>query len=271
MSSERRFELPEPWNKRTPRQSGRRRPSFSAYVASSAVFFLAVLSPWLACGIGQPLIVEPVPKPGSFPLVSAGSAPVVYVDEQDWPGVIRAANDLRRDIASVTGTTPKLAHGEAPAGSRVVIIGTIGKSRTVDQLIQEKQINVASITGQWEATLIEVVRQPLPGIESALVIAGSDKRGTIYGIYSLSEQMGVSPWYWWADVPVRHQNALYVNPGRYVQPSPVVKYRGIFLNDEAPALAGWTKEKFGGFNHRFYTNLFELLLRCCSSDSRFRA
>jgi hypothetical protein len=101
----------------------------------------------------------------------------------------------------------------------------------------------------------------LPGIASGLIIAGSDKRGTIYGIYDLSEQIGVSPWYWWADVPVQHKNALFVRPGRYVQGPPAVKYRGIFLNDEAPALSGWVKEKFGNYNHQFYEKVFELLLR----------
>jgi hypothetical protein len=120
---------------------------------------------------------------------------------------------------------------------------------------------VTSIAGKWEATLIEVVKQPAPGVESMLVIVGSDKRGTIYGIYNLSEQMGVSPWFWWADVPVTHRESLFVKAGRHVQEPPAVKYRGIFLNDEAPALAGWAKEKFGGFNHSFYTNVFELLLR----------
>ena len=115
--------------------------------------------------------------------------------------------------------------------------------------------------GQWESALTTVVEQPMPGVRRALVIAGADKRGTIYGIYDLSEQIGVSPWYWWADVQVPHADALYVEPGRYVQPVPAVKYRGIFFNDEAPALSGWAKEKFGGMNHEFYTKVFELLLR----------
>jgi hypothetical protein len=94
-----------------------------------------------------------------------------------------------------------------------------------------------------------------------LVIAGSDKRGTIYGIYDVSEQIGVSPWYWWADVPVPHKDALFVKPGVYVQDPPAVKYRGIFLNDEAPSLSGWVHEKYGNYNHEFYTKVFELLLR----------
>ena len=131
----------------------------------------------------------------------------------------------------------------------------------IDQLVRERKIDVSDIPGKWEASLIQVVQHPLPGVESALVIAGSDKRGTIYGIYDLSEQMGVSPWHFWADVPSQHHAALFVQAGRQVQGPPAVKYRGIFLNDEAPALAGWAKEKYGGLNHACYTNTFELLLR----------
>ncbi len=101
----------------------------------------------------------------------------------------------------------------------------------------------------------------MPGVKQALVIAGSDKRGTIFGIYDLSEKIGVSPWYWWADVPVKQQQNLYVLPGIHTQGEPAVKYRGIFINDEAPALSGWVFEKFGGFNHKFYKNVFELILR----------
>ena len=224
------------------------------------LLFLALM-PLVAFGIGQPGLIESVPRDESFALVSDGTAAALRVDERDWPGVLRAANDLRTDISRVSDITPALGDAEPAPGSRLIIIGTIGKSRLIDQLIREKRLDVAAISGKWEAAVTEVLKQPTPGIESALVIAGSDKRGTIYGIYNLSEQIGVSPWYWWADVPVRRQNALYVRAGRFVQGPPAVKYRGIFLNDEAPALAGWAREKFGGFNHRFYTNVFELLLR----------
>src|SRR4029078_12183131 len=136
-----------------------------------------------------------------------------------------------------------------------ILIGTIGRSAIIDQLATAKKIDTSSIAGKWESYLIQVVADPLPGVSSALVIAGSDKRGTIFGIYDLSEQIGVSPWYWWADVPVEHKDALYVKAGKYVQGPPEVEYRGIFLNDEAPALSGWTKEKFGGFNQKFYTKV----------------
>ncbi|HWH72051.1 MAG TPA: glycosyl hydrolase 115 family protein, partial [Candidatus Sulfotelmatobacter sp.] len=222
---------------------------------------LVALAPLVALGIGQAPMVEITPNTGSFALVSGKAAAVIQVDENDWPGVVRAANDLRADMARVTGITPQLTHEAAAPGTNAIIIGTIGKSRLVDELIQEKKLDVTSVAGNWEATLIQVVQQPLPGVEKALVIAGSDKRGTIYGIYNLCEQIGVSPWYWWADVPVTRHEALFVKAGRYVQGSPAVRYRGIFLNDEAPALAGWAREKFGGFNHSFYTNVFELLLR----------
>ena len=96
-----------------------------------------------------------------------------------------------------------------------------------------------------------------------MVIIGSDRRGTIYGIYELSEQMGVSPWYWWADVPIRKQQNVYVKPGQYTDGEPAVTYRGIFLNDEAPCLTGWVKQTYGTNygDHRFYTQVYELILR----------
>ncbi len=219
------------------------------------------LLPLLAFGIGQPQIVDPVATEGCFALVSNSASAVIQVDEHDWPGVIRAAKDLQMDVARVTGITPQLTQAQRTPAPNVLIIGTIGKSRVVDQLIAERRIDVAAIAGKWEATLIQVLNRPTAGVERALVIAGSDKGGTIFGIYGISEQMGLSPWYWWADVPARRQNALFVKAGRQVLGPPAVKYRGIFLNDEAPALAGWAREKFGGFNHRFYTNIFELLLR----------
>ena len=116
------------------------------------------------------------------------------------------------------------------------------------------KLDVSAIEGKWESYLIQTV-------DGNLVIAGSDKRGTIFGIYDLSEKIGVSPWHYFADVPAQRHAALYVKPGRYVQDSPKVKYRGIFLNDEWPSLGGWASKKFGGFNSRFYAHVFELLLR----------
>src|SRR5581483_8768984 len=179
-------------------------------------------------------------------------AAVIQTDPADFPGVIRAAGDLKTDIFRVTGAT-------LPGAP--VIVGTLGKNATIDRLAKEGRIDAKKLAGKWEAFLIQVVDRPSPGVPLALVIAGSDKRGTIFGIYDVSEQIGVSPWYWWADVPVRHRDELFVKPGAYYQGPPAVKYRGIFLNDEAPSLTGWTKEKFGGYNHQFYEKVFELILR----------
>ena len=202
-----------------------------------------------------------------FTIADKGKVSPIIVDSRDWKGVSRAANDLADDIRKVTGTKAEVTMGQIRKGS--IIAGTIGKSRLIDGLIARKKIDVSNIRGQWESYLIDLV-------DDNLVIAGSDKRGTIYGIYEISKQIGVSPWYWWADVPVRHQDNLYYTAGRVVQPSPKVKYRGIFINDEWPSFGGWTKEKFGGQNSKAYTRMFELLLRLKANylwpamwDSRF--
>jgi hypothetical protein len=196
-----------------------------------------------------------------FCLVADGRAAGICVTTNDWPGVRRAAADLQTDFRRVSGVAPLLLPEVSHAGSRVIIIGTIGQSALIDQLARAGKIDISAIAGKWEASFAEVVAQPWPGVDQALVICGSDRRGTIYGVYDLSEQMGVSPWHFFADVPATHHDTLFVQAGKHVAPSPVVKYRGIFLNDEAPDLSGWTQEKFGGFNHGFYTNVFELLLR----------
>ncbi|MGA2268614.1 MAG: glycosyl hydrolase 115 family protein [Bryobacteraceae bacterium] len=211
--------------------------------------------------LGQVRYVQGTYVRGGFTIAQGKTAASVYVDAHDHPGVVHAVNDLRADITRVTSSTPAIIHDEKGLGTKAIIAGTIGKSQLVDRLIRERKLDVTRIAGKWESFLVQVVSRPLPGVASGLVIAGSDKRGTIYGIYDLSEQIGVSPWYWWADIPVPHQDALFARPGEYVQGEPAVKYRGIFLNDEAPALSGWTKEKFGGFNHEFYVKVFELVLR----------
>lgn len=190
-----------------------------------------------------------------FGIVNDAQAATILVDPNDWKPVLRAANDLADDVRKVSGVAAQL---EQQAGLPItpgsIIVGTIGHSQAIDQLITQKKLDVTPIHGQWESFLIET-------IDGNLVIAGSDKRGTIYGIYDLSEKMGVSPWYYWADVPVPHQNSLYVKAGRYVQPSPKVKYRGIFINDEDPSFGSWAKINFGGINSKMYATMFELLLR----------
>lgn len=196
---------------------------------------------------------------GSFSIVSKGKVSSIILSDNDFKGVQRAAKDLQADIQKVSSLTPDFKINES--ASQAIIIGTIGNSKIIDQLIKDKKISVVGIAGKWESTLIEVVKNPTPEIESALVIAGSDKRGTIYGIYEVSYQIGVSPWYYWADVPVKQHKEIYAVAGKHIINSPAVKYRGIFLNDEAPALSGWSKKEFGGFNHQFYEKVFELILR----------
>ena len=229
----------------------------------SAVALVIVL---MACprpglAIGQPQYIESTPTPGAFTLAQAGAAASLYVETDDDWGVTHATHELQADIQRVTGRKPALPRGPKSLRGDVVLIGTIGRSSLIDRLIRNHVIDVSSIRGRWESTLTQVVDRPLPGVARALVIAGSDPRGTIYGVYDLSEGIGVSPWYWWADVPVPHRDALYAKPGRWVVGPPAVKYRGIFLNDERPSLTGWVNEKYGGYNHLFYTKVFDLLLR----------
>lgn len=230
-------------------------------LVSAASLVLACAA--IAHALGDERYVSFAPTPGAFTLVSGNShiASTIYADAKDWPGVLRAARDLQSDIERVTGVRLALETTAPTHASDVVIVGTLGRSALIDRLVRERKLDAAPIAGRWEAFVREVVANPFPGVERALVIAGSDKRGTIYGLYDVSEQIGVSPWAWWADVPVVHRDALAVLPGRHVEPGPVVKYRGIFLNDEAPALTGWAKEKFGGLNAKFYAHVFELILR----------
>ena len=189
-----------------------------------------------------------------FCIAKDRKAATIVVDENDWKGVIRAANNLGDDVRKVTGVASKLdirsSVGFQPSS---ILVGTIGKSRPINQLIKQKKLNVKRIKGKWEAYHIEV-------IDGNLVIAGSDKRGTIYGIYEISNRIGVSPWYWMADAPVVHKDELWWNASISEQ-WPAVKYRGIFINDEWPSFGTWCKNQFGGVNAKAYEHIFELLLR----------
>ena len=198
--------------------------------------------------------------PGAFAVVSGNSATAIYVDSSETFLVRKAATFLQSDIMMVTGRQPVLLH-RLPASGNVIIIGTAGSSAIIGRLIAAKKLDAGNLRGKWETYRLQVVEKPFTGAGAALVIAGSDRRGTAYGIFELSRQMGVSPWYWWADVPVKQKKEVYVRKGAYLFGPPSVKYRGFFINDEAPAFSGWTKEKFGGVNHRVYEKVFELLLR----------
>jgi hypothetical protein len=196
-----------------------------------------------------------------FALVSGGRAAPLMVSDADHAGVVRAVGDLRADVERVTGVAP-LVLSAAPSGERrVVVVGTIGRSPLIDSLVARGRLDVRDVRGKWESYHREVLANPMPGVDRALVIAGSDKRGTIYGVYDVSSAIGVSPWYWWADVPVRRRAEVSLPSARVTVGEPAVRYRGIFINDEAPAFSGWTREKFGGVNHLAYEKVFELILR----------
>lgn len=197
--------------------------------------------------------------PVGFVWIQKGEACTLLVDKQEDKGVLRAVTNLQTDAQKVTGVKPELSN--AIAGKRMLIIGSLDNSVWIKQLVQSGKISADDLQGKNEKYLITTVKQPLPGIDEAVVIAGSDKRGTIYGIYELSTQMGVSPWYYWADVPVEKRDAIYIKEGTYTDGEPAVKYRGIFLNDEWPSLGNWTSQTFGGFNSKFYERIFELVLR----------
>ncbi|TWI67418.1 glycosyl hydrolase family 115 (putative glucuronidase) [Pseudoduganella lurida] len=215
-----------------------------------------------ALAIGRaPIVVADQPGADGLTLFRAGYSATLQVDAGESAGVARAARDLQKDLERVGASGVQLKRDAAVQGGDVVLIGTLGQGGAIDRLAAAGKIDVASLRGKWEGYLIQVVEDPLPGVQRALVIAGSDRRGTTFGIYELSEQVGVSPWYWWADVPTVKRNAIVVPAGTRVTDAPVVQYRGIFLNDEAPALSNWAKERFGGLNHEFYEHVFELMLR----------
>jgi hypothetical protein len=185
----------------------------------------------------------------------------IYVDANDFSLVKKSAELLQSDIEKVVGEKPQFSNIISSSSKTIIVIGSVEKSSFIQQLVQQKKLNTSSLKGKWEAFQIQVIKNAIKGIENAIVITGSDRRGTAYGVFELSKQIGVSPWYWWADVPVKKKSALYIIPGNFFKDAPKVKYRGIFINDEAPALSNWSKEKFGGFNHNFYEKVFELILR----------
>ena len=228
---------------------------------SRVVFVAFLFVPTIAMALPRAGWVADQAFPNSFPVAADGGAAPVWVDPTDFVGVRRAVTDWSDDVERVCGRRPVVSSTATAPANTCVIVGTIGHSRMIDAMIAAGRLDVAAVRGQWESYVVRVVRDPLPGVSNALVIAGSDKRGTIFGVYDLSESMGVSPWYWWADVPVRRREAIHVRDLPVVQGPPAVRYRGIFINDEAPALSGWAKAKFGGPNSRMYTRVFELLLR----------
>ena len=145
-----------------------------------------------------------------------------------FPVVRVAADALAKDIGSVTGASPGVVQTIAPvAGENAVFLGTLGKSRLIDDLVARKKLDVTRIRGKWETFQIVSVENPVPGVAQALIIVGSDRRGAAFGAFSLSESIGVSPWVWWADVKPKHRDSLVLTRTNFASKVPSVKYRGI--------------------------------------------
>lgn len=195
-----------------------------------------------------------------FTLVDSGISLPVLVDENDNIGIQIALKSLSADFGRVTGTDAKIVN--TPQGGKALIVGSL-ESKYIKQLIKSKKLDKIQLQGKVEKYIMTTIANPIDGVDEALVIAGSDRRGTIYGIYELSEQIGVSPWYDWMDVPVEKHMNISIEKGTYTAGEPAVRYRGIFLNDEAPCLTTWVKNTYGTDygDHRFYARVFELILR----------
>lgn len=192
------------------------------------------------------------PSAQTVRMTSGNSSVNICLDSTENVGVRIAARNLAADINRATGVTPNL---QCKAAFDIVV-GTHGCSPLVDRLEKQGVVRAADLKGKNEKYVI-VVEQ------NRIVIAGSDRRGTIYGIYELAEQLGVSPWNWWADVPVTKHTAVYLKKGHYTDGEPAVRYRGVFINDEAPCLTSWVKNTYGTDygDHRFYARVCELILR----------
>ncbi|WP_210163370.1 glycosyl hydrolase 115 family protein [Niveispirillum irakense] len=237
----------------------RPRPVWGSKAMAAALMALLVGVP-AARACTTPVSVCETAVPGSLSLIAAGRPLPVFVDGAVDPAVKHAAASLRADLGRVSGQDAAGLSALSDAQGPVVIIGVLGASPTIDALVAAGKLSLPDLAGEWEGFRQVVVEQPAPNIPRALVIIGADRRGAVYGTYDLSERIGVSPWVWWADVPVVQKRDLHIVAGTRAD-RPRVKYRGFFINDEDPAFSGWAKAKFGGINADLYGHVFELLLR----------
>lgn len=221
---------------------------------NTKIFFLAILSAILVYGNAY----------ASFPLSEAE----LYFDPNDHKVVGISAQMLASDIGMVTGKEIETKESDdlpLYGNKPLILVGTIGKSRLIDGLIAKGLLNVDDIKGKWESTVRVTITNPDDN-RQMLIIAGSDRRGTAYGLMSISRSIGVSPWYWWADVTPAHKDSIFIEEGRHVHGEPSVQYRGIFINDER--FGGWAKwaentfdKETGQVGPKVYEKVFELLLR----------
>jgi hypothetical protein len=201
-----------------------------------------------------------------FRLFNNQSAADILVDSGDNKTVLLVAGLFADDVKRVTGFKPAIRNKISSLSKNYIIAGSIENNRLIQELIANHKIDVEDVRNKWESCLIQVVDKPCKGIDKALIIAGSDRRGTAYGLLEISKQIGVSPWYYFADVPVKKNNALLIKSGRFIMHSPAVQYRGIFINDEMWGIRPWSEKNFapqdsGGIGPAAYRKIFELLLR----------
>jgi hypothetical protein len=231
---------------------------WTAVIASFGMLIALTAIAEAACD--QPVSYCPVPGAGSFALVRSGQPAAVYVDESANSAVKIAVGSFTSDLAHVAGKKPLRLQQIDRAAGPLVIVGVLGQSPVIDGLVKSGKIDVREIAGHWEAFRQIVVSKPFPNVSQALVVVGSDRRGAVFGLYDISEKMGVSPLVWLADVSVKRQQNVFFTTGSRAD-EPKVKYRGIFINDEAPGFEVWTSKKFGGANAKAYEHIFELILR----------
>lgn len=197
-----------------------------------------------------------------FYLAKKGWVSTLLIEQEAFSGVKKVAQKLQGDILEVTDQLPVIYERLEQVNEYLVLAGTYGKSPLIEKLEQEGKLDLSQVKGKREVYQIAIVEQPFEQVKQALVICGSDKRGTIYGLFQISEWMGVSPWIYWADVKPSKQEEVVISLGQpYTSKEPSVKYRGFFINDEWPSFGTWTFKQFGGFTAEMYDKVFELLLR----------
>lgn len=196
----------------------------------------------------------------AFALIAAGIPADILMDAICDSAVGHVARAFAGDLERVAGTAPRLITDPAAAHGPLVVIGVAGASPIIDALIAAGKVHIDPIRNVWEAFCQTVVERPFPGVARALVIVGADRRGAVFGTYDISERIGVSPWHWFADVPVARRHDVAI-PAETRHDWPRVRYRGFFINDEDPCFSGWAQRAFGGVNAAVYAQVFELLLR----------
>ena len=223
---------------------------------------------FLLCGLSafaQPKVNDKPATSTDFPLCANGKPCDIYISSEDFEVVKKTAALFAEDIARVTGVKGQVSVKNPTEGKNIVVIGTLGHNRFIDEMVKQKKLDVSAIRHGWEQYVLKTINQPTENIDRVLIIAGCDRRGTAYGTFALSEAMGVSPLYWWSDVPVKRHDALYVEAIDYASKAPSIKYRGIFINDEGWGITPWASKTFdkelGDIGPKTYAKVCELILR----------